>query len=317
MSRVSTGSYSGSQLILDLERRIRCADIFDWIECQAETLAGLGTGGGAVVVRWSMLRARNILRVVNDHSVARACIVAAGDGFEIRINPALPRLARRFALAHELAHTYWFANRRETTPLSAREWRGGRDPVIEHLCDRFAAAFLVPRQRLTRSLAAFGATVSDDIPRLDLVSRIAESFDVAEQAVARRLCVDLRRDKIAVVSIRRVAQADMFGGNERWESSWCAVPEDLRVSAKAIDYRIPLKSRRRIPNDMIPSDANLATTRRDVDERWRIGVTPQPETVARQRVAKWSFARSVSVFAAMSSKHLFVGVPLGDGIAAA
>lgn len=317
MPRPSPGSYGGSQLIADLERRIRCADIFDWIESQAEALAGLGTISGAVVVRWSMLRARNIRRVVDDKSVARACIVATGDGFEIRINPILPRLARRFALAHELAHTFWFANQRETTPLSPREWRGGRDPVIEHLCDRFAAAFLVPRQRLASSLSAFGAAVSDDIPRLDLVSRIAESFDVAEQAVARRLCVDLRRDRIAVVSLRKVSEANMFGGHERWESSWCAVPEDLRATARQIDYRIPLKSRRRIPNDMIPATAILGTSQLNVDERWRIGVTPQPQNVARQQVAKWSFARSVSVFAATTRKHLFVGVPLSDGLAPA
>jgi Zn-dependent peptidase ImmA (M78 family) len=302
-------------LIADLERRIRCADIFDWIECQAESLAEFGANSGAVVVKWSMLRARNILRVVSDQSVARACIVATGDGFEIRINPALPRLARRFALAHELAHTYWFANHREMMPLSPREWRGGRDPVIEYLCDRFAAAFLVPRQRLATSLAAFGATVSDEIPRLDLVSRIARSFDVAEQAVARRLCVDLRRDRIAVVAIRKVSQANMFGSDERWESSWCAVPDDVRATAKDIDYRIPLKSRRRIPNDMVPSDAIWGTSRMELDERWRIGVTPQPQQLARQQVARWSFDRTVSVFAATSRKNLFVGVPLNDGVA--
>jgi hypothetical protein len=227
---------SKSRLISDLCTRLGTEDLLEWIESQAELLGALDPAAdrGPITLLPQILRARNVRRVVDDSTVQRARIVPGNSGFEIRLNPALPALAQRFAIAHELGHTFWFASRYDTTPLSPYQWVGARDPQIEMLCDRFAAALLLPRHRLLRWLRAYAVKPTDEAPHFELLTPAARAFAVAEQAVARRLYVDLRPSPLAIVWARRVSRPALFCSGKaatHWETSWCAVPEFVRSAA--------------------------------------------------------------------------------------
>lgn len=313
--RSNDGNRPRSRLVADLAARIGTEDLFEWIESQAEALAGVSTSAerGPIALLPGTLRARNVIRVVEDSAVERARIVAIDGGFEIRLNPALPLLAQRFAIAHELGHTFWFASRHNTAPLSPYQWVGARDPEIEMLCDRFAAALLLPRRHLLRWLNAYGTTVDDEVPHFELLTPAARVFQVAEQAVARRLYVDLRRVPLAMVWSRRVSPRTLFTANApatHWESSWCAVPEFVRSAAVQREQTIPLKGRRRIPDPMLPEVTGWETIAAHLDRRWLTGVTPQPKPAVRKKLDSWDSSPPCNGYAWRGGDHAVIGIPL-------
>lgn len=304
-----------SRLIADLSTRVGAGDLFEWIETKAEELGVLhpGAGRGPITLSPTMLRARNVRRVVEDPMVQRARIVPGDGGFQIRLNPSLPVLAQRFAIAHELGHTFWFASSGETTPLSPCQSVGARDPEIEMLCDRFAAALLLPRQRLFQWLRAYGVEPADERPCFELLTSAARAFSVAEQAVARRLYVDLRHSPLAIVWSRRISRVRLFdstASSSRWETSWCAVPEFVRSAALGRQQTIALKSKRRIPDDMVPKIAERETIETHLDRRWSTGVTPQPRPSVRKKLDSWDSSPPCRGFAWRGLDRVVVGIPL-------
>lgn len=304
-----------SRLIADLEERLGTQDLPEWIEAQAEQLGALAPASdrGPIALGRDVLRARNIRWIVDDAGVERARIVARDGAFEIRLNPALPLIAQRFAVAHELGHTFWFSSRHDTTPLSPYQWVGARDPEIEMLCDRFAAALLLPRQRLLRWLRAYGITSNDEAPHFELLRPAARAFDVAEQAVARRLYVDLRSCPLAIVWARRVSRPALFGSgtvDAHWETSWCAVPEFVRAAALGSEQTIALKTRRRIPDLMLPAVTGRKTIEAHLDRRWFTGVTPQPKGAARKKLDAWESAPFCDGYAWRGGEAAVIGVPI-------
>lgn len=304
-----------SQLIVDLEARLGTQDLFEWIEDQAEQIGALDPASdrGPISLGRHILRARNIRWIVDDPSIERACIVARDGAFEIRLNPALPSNAQRFAVAHELGHTFWFSSSHDTIPLSPYQWVGARDAEIEMLCDRFAAALLLPRRRLLRWLRAYGITTDDDSPHFELLRPTARAFGVAEQAVARRLYVDLRKSPLAIVWTRRISRSALFGSGAaevHWETSWCAVPEFVRAAALGREQTIALKSRRRIPDPMLPAVTGRITVEASLDRRWLTGVTPQPKLAARKKLDAWESAPTCEGYAWRGGETAVVGIPI-------
>lgn len=313
--RNSDGGRPKSRLIADLGARVGAEDLFEWIESQAEQLGTLDPAGdrGPITLLPQILRARNVRRVVDDSTVQRARIVPGNGGFEIRLNPALPVLAQRFAIAHELGHTFWFATRSDTTPLSPYQWVGARDPQIEMLCDRFAAALLLPRRRLLRWLCAYGIKPTDEVPHFELLTPAARAFAVAEQAVARRLYVDLCPVPLAIVWARRVSRPALFdsvGPVTHWETSWCAVPEFVRSAAAGRDQTIALKARRRIPDPMLPDVTGRKTVEVHLDRRWFTGVSPQPKSFVRKKLDLWDSCPSYDGYAWRGGERAVIGLPM-------
>jgi IrrE N-terminal-like domain len=313
--QTNDGSRAKSRLIADLGTRLGAQDLLEWIESQAEQLGALDPAAdrGPITLLPQILRARNVRRIIDDSSVQRARIVPGEGGFEIRLNPALPLLAQRFAIAHELGHTFWFASRYDTTPLSPYQWVGARDPQIEMLCDRFAAALLLPRRHLLRWLRAYGIEPTDETPHFELLTPAARAFAVAEQAVARRLYVDLRPSPLAIVWARRVSRPALFDSESavtHWETSWCAVPEFVRSAALEREQIIALKARRRIPGRMLPEATGTGTVEAHLDRRWLTGVTPQPKPSVRKKLDSWDSSPSYEGYAWRGSDRAVIGVPL-------
>jgi len=90
-----------------------------------------------------------------------------GPGHEIRIRKALPRVRKRFTIAHEIAHVI-LDHRKRRLPGTAQ---------LEQLCDRIAAALLMPRTALRGRIQKIA---------VDEIIRLRQEFDVSLQTASLR-----------------------------------------------------------------------------------------------------------------------------------
>ena len=262
-------------VVCDLQRQIGCEDLLEWIEAEAMRLARLGSQGGPVRFTEELLKSRGIRRVIRDssgHMSDEAAIEFEGSAYLIRYAAPLRSTRIRFSLAHEIGHTF-LADRRGR-PISALQY--GTDPTVESVCDFFARALLMPRDKLIARLEWLSPG-KRSVPPLHLVPRLATEFDVSEQAAARRLVFDLFPDFIAVICITN-RDPHAF----RWRTTWCASAggDDLPRSS---GWRIPLDTNgRKIPEKMVPDVESGIAVPVAVDGRWRDSC--RPKTLAESRV---------------------------------
>ena len=247
-------------------------DIFEWLEAEAAELARLGSNQGRVDLSDKLLRSRGIRAVVREDAGALAhdaAIDLERAGWIIRYAATTPTRIR-FSLAHEIGHTYIAdANGR---PVSGLEHQ--IDPTIESICDYFARALLLPKDRVAEHLESLVG--QGPIPSLHLVPRLAREFETSEQAVARRMVFDLFDGFVAAVCITR------RDGRDGWRTTWCA-PRGEHDLPKSSGWRVPMRSNgRRVPLDMVPTFEHGRTAVTLVDGRWTD--LCRPKTAAQCRV---------------------------------
>lgn len=268
-------------LVDDLCRRLRCDDIYSWLESQAEQLAALGTDGttGQTRLTRELFRARSVSSVERrDTLTQQACIAPAERGYKIQYAANLPPTRRRFALAHELGHTYLFREHGSVAPLSSLQ--GAEDQTIEALCDFFARTLLLPRSRFVAAIEHVSRTGRDAAP-LHMVPQLAREFGVAEQAVARRMVFDLFPGQETVLCVKCIQS----GSEYSWRTVWCASAAAI-VADIPTGWRIALDSNgRRIPEDLIPQVPEGTTNRIEIDGRWHAAACPQAPSDSAQPLA--------------------------------
>jgi len=270
-------------LVDELEKQLAVADLLNWLDGEADQLAQLGfREDQGVQFSAELLRARNIeeLRagttVIGEH----ASIEVGTRGYVIRHRDDLPRDRIKFSLAHEIGHTYWFDAQNLGQPISSMQCNASGAATIEHLCDFFAGALLLPRRQME---AIAGEFATSEIPPLHLISLLANEFQVADQAVARRLFFQILPRKVAIVKLKkgRISFRSPAARDE-WRLSWCAVPRDLRSAHSITGLRAPfLTSSRVIPDDMIPNPVGDWTERCTIDGRWWEGLVAQSKKESR------------------------------------
>ncbi len=269
-------------LVRDLEVLLDTNDLLDWLDRQAERLAELGfTRGQGVRFNAALQKARNIEyispgSIIGEH----ACIISGMNGYVIHYNDKIPRDRRRFAIAHEIGHTFFFDSRELGKPISRLQINASNAATIEHLCDFFARALLLPRRHIED---AVGKSGDFTVPPLHFVPALAREYQVAEQAVARRLLYQLFPRRVAILRLRK--HAVLVKGQPAvgtWKISWCAVPWDLRKANSVAGIRIPFRtSSREIPNEMVPDRLTRLTEHCKLDGRWWEGLTAQGKEESR------------------------------------
>ena len=208
---------------------------------------------------------------------SEATIHATQNGYVIRQAKWLPRTKARFSLAHEIGHTY-FQN------PDGRPWVAGHgynEPGVESLCDYFARALLVPRDRLWRSLQELG--MGDSLPPLHLIPSLACEYEVGEQTLARRLVFDLFGgfDAIACLTNRGTRS------EPDWRAVWCTTAADA-LDRMPSGWRVPFSSRdRKVPAEMVPPLDFGQTAIAAIDGRWHGLMRPQPPSLSRKPAAAW------------------------------
>jgi Zn-dependent peptidase ImmA (M78 family) len=284
-------------LLLDLSTKLEVPDVVEWLEDEAEQLAELGFSSSSGV-RFSpnIYAARAIRDLISDTANGEAAtITPREDGYAIRFQKSISPDSLRFALAHEIGHTYFFDPRRPGTPLSPLQRSSTGAQTIEHLCNYFAAAFLLPRRHVLRRV---GDCVGSGVPPLHMIPVLANEFEVQDQLVARRLMFELFPQRVALLRLRLNQSIRRGGAVQQWRANWCAVPAELRHAHSVAGVRVPLlSSGRLIPDTMIPHLTTNATERCRFDGRWLEGLKPQGMSSARKPFSKRTLPTYVDGYA--------------------
>lgn len=312
MSALAVDRVLNTALVRDLEVRLRTPDLFRWIDEEAERLAQKGlTARGSVDFNEAICHERRIVRIAERDLSGDACMEDLDDGFVIYYRPRLPIPRMRFAIAHEIGHTYWFEANGGRKPLSPFQSPFGTDPTIEYLCDRFASALLLPRNSFLSRIKRLCHSDEVRIPPLHLIPRLAKEYSVAEQAVARRLFFDIRSQRVAVLCVEREATSgDRQEAADRWKAIWCALPAELHQRQSVSGFSIPLKTYGRvIPNNMIPQVQSDTSVGCILDQRWWVGLQAQPKEISKRKLSAKSEGCGHAGYVGRAGDLLFIAHP--------
>jgi hypothetical protein len=317
LNRTTEQRHINPRLIEDIESRVHTDDLFAWIDEESEKLAELGIEeSGSIEFTDALISSRHISELcVASLSTERAFIEFKDGSYVINYKKGLPSPRQRFAIAHEIGHTYWVAQNRENASLSPIQAALYSDPGIEYLCDRFAVGLLLPKKRVLESIKHFGCSIDSPVPPLDVIEPVAAQYRVDAQMVARRLFFELSPRRLAIVAVRNDVHGTLplpgFERKDHWAIQWCALPGELQQVEHIAGLKVPFKTNGRlIPDEMIPHIATRGTFVQSLDNRWWEGV--RGESVARSR--KPFKARSVTslrdAYYSASQERLIVALPL-------
>jgi Zn-dependent peptidase ImmA (M78 family) len=262
-----------TSLLNDLACRLGTSDVFQWIEGEASRLARLGwRSPGVVRLSDKLLHARGIVKVEPTVSALprTAFITNNEDGsYTIYYKKSVFGTRLRFAIAHEIGHTLWLRldeNSKQSRPISPYQQVFGDDPTIEHLCNRFAAALLVPREPATRIyLGLLDQRIANPLA-LHLIPSLARRFDVDEQLVARRIAFELFPADVILVSLRWKAG--------KWLTRWVAIAPSFLGQSKELIPAISSSMRRSIPKAWMPDLPPSTTVEVALPSEWNEAFRP-------------------------------------------
>jgi hypothetical protein len=235
----------------DLQHRLETGDLVRWLEVESERVARLGlTERRCVAFSTTLLRDRDVFCLrAKPYLPGLQTIVPTPQGYEINFNPYQQLVDRRFGIAHELAHTFWFAPGLKGLPLSPLQKVIGPDETIEWLCNRAAAAILLPRSEIAEML-------TDEPTSLHQIPSLAKSYLVPERMVARRIFHDLGGKDFSLLA----ARLDRGGTPGRGHVAWFAPTPNQRM--------IKTQLNRVFPSHLLPDAAPGQTTKMEIDMRW-------------------------------------------------
>lgn len=241
-----------SALWQDLQLRLATNDLIEWLEVESERVAALGrTHQNRIAFVGELLRDRRIATIQPKPFIsALATIVSGSRGYEIFYRPFQQLEDQRFWIAHEIAHTFWYAPDGLGRPLSPLQSAVGDDSTIEWLCNRGAAAILLPRLSFSEMSAQMPGN-------LHSISSIAKQYLVPERLVARRLLHELAGKTSAVLAVRIEAKDGQSHGVVRWMAD---TPHRTR-GKRQVRGRL-------VPCEMLPNISSQTTSEVELDGRW-------------------------------------------------
>jgi Zn-dependent peptidase ImmA (M78 family) len=147
-----------------------------------------------------------------------------GDGFDLLVSKARSPARRRFTLAHELCHTFFYELVPRVKFSPHRE-----DPCEERLCDGGASEILMPSWQVEAAVLASGTGTREAVDSRDAVTslvtlhELARQFQVSTPAMMSRLRdLSLSRCRLQVWQ-RSNSGAFLFPGSARSADSWSAL----------------------------------------------------------------------------------------------
>lgn len=247
------------ELVRDLTFRLGAQNLIDWIERKAAEIARLGDSGHWIEIHGKVLDAVGVKRVEYSPLTlgAASLKISKSEGPVIEHHRFQGDEHQRFWIAHEVAHLMWRDPSNPCHRLSAIERGLGADPTIEWLCNRFAAALLLPRWLLERSFRDLGfGGPRLTAPKLSAVPGLARLLRVPEQLLARRIWHEVLREEIAIISLFR--PKEIKGRTTTWTVQWDAIPRRSTQRQKRLYGR-------KIPGFMLPGDLPYSG---GLDGRW-------------------------------------------------
>ena len=266
------------QLLADLAQRLGTDDVLRWLEEKTAGLARLGwKKPGHVELGPRLLNAAGISECVGDLRVANdAQIEPDGAGtFRIRHHCFVSQENQRFWIAHEVIHTLWFREGGKGEPLSRRQRMVGSDPTIEWLCNRGAAALLVPRGALESLALNEGYRLDDTSLPIHLVISFAQRLRVHPRLLARRWFHEILDVPENIICLVPAGDGSAAGDSRfRYRIVWEAVYSPRMKAPKKLQGRI-------VPREAVPSDLAQHARPATIDGRWRTLVAQANSTMTR------------------------------------
>jgi len=152
----------------------------------------------------------------------RARLRAHKDGFDVEIDSKyIHHLGwRRFLLAHEIAHTYFYESK--PNGVGDRLFIRHGDPDLEWLCDYLARSLLIPMEALTKQLSQVeeSSTTGFNFATLFDLSR---KFSVPWQIMAGRLVEDTGLWRALVL----LWKSEGVTPDLDWRLQWQTAPREL------------------------------------------------------------------------------------------
>lgn len=286
----------------DLERRLGTSDLVEWLEREAERLAQLGRSRtGRVDFSPALLRDRRIGKVqAKPNLPALATIRWQPSGYEIAFASFHRRIEdRRFAIAHEIAHTFWFAPG-SMEPLSPLQGVLGDDRTVEWLCNRTAAAMLVPRSDVLN--------LAREMPRiLHHVPVLAKRYLVPERLVARRLYHELScATDFCIVAVGTNSHGDEAGSAR---IAWCAQMSSKPTQKKQAAGRV-------VPAELLPNVNPGDTHEVGVDGRWWVLMDSLVNPSRAKPLDQYPAMPIVRAWAAKTGGTVYLALSRRDAVAA-
>lgn len=238
-------------LLDDISKYCGTADLFEWIDDQADQLSALGSVGGDFVEFTDALReARAVaeIRPVAPSEMRSPGRLSHGSpGYRIDVHWNLPATFKRYVIAHEIGHTLWIRPG-TTTPISGCQ-SPGADADIEYLCDWFASALLMPRRLVLPAIAH----LETPIDLLNNISTLARRFMVPERVAVSRvfgLRINRRWATVRFRHRRPDPQPSLFSAPDDqscWYLSWLINSAEVRTT----------ESRRFVPHTAVHDQRQL------------------------------------------------------------
>jgi Zn-dependent peptidase ImmA (M78 family) len=173
---------------------------------------------------------RQVSQILFEPMDREAMLIPTSEGFKIKVNSNLPRVRRRFGLAHEIGHTYFFDIEASKPFRPYPRTRG--DLTEERLCDIFAEEILMPEKDFVTTARRFGE------PSLGTFLRLARTYDVSTRCTAIRI-QNLKVWNVAIISwqYRGLDKKDGKKHDPKMRVSWSAVPKGHFVpTGDSVDY---------------------------------------------------------------------------------
>ena len=166
----------------------------------------------------ALSRQRRVTDIVEDgRLVGEGKLEPHDSGFIIRLRPTQHSHSyrRRFSIAHELAHTFFYAFV-DGRPTRITPWKIATSEE-EWVCNRFAAEILMPRAVLFTVLDVHRVKKDSAYTVLMSLAGLRRRFGVSDETIAIRLIRELGIARCLFVAYRST-------GRDSWRRAWSCVP---------------------------------------------------------------------------------------------
>ncbi len=167
-------------------------------------------------------------KVIYDYEGASGAILEpVSGGFVIRLGKYQTNIRRRFGIAHEIGHTFFYnLNYDPPVKIFPRERsRALIDKIEEDICNAFARELLIPKELVKQDIA-----ISSD-RNLKMITDLAVKYMVSPEVTARRLMLDLSEFQNSILLFK---EPYVTKGKAVWWFYGSTLKRYLRKGEKAI-----------------------------------------------------------------------------------
>jgi hypothetical protein len=215
-----------------LSNFLKGSSLKDWVEdTVVRLLKSVGQDGPPVKLSRELRQARRITNVkyeLGAHPVWGRLTIG-DDGFVVILSPTCKSQGsfwHQFALAHEIAHTFFYDIRNWPPVHLIYLEPGNRD--LEWLCGYFAKCLFAPASWLRNQMKCYPQLGSEGFS-LTVLDQLEKTFAVPWQIVAERIVEDLQLWNCIILQFTKCSETGKFSCERTksvWRLNWQTIPSE-------------------------------------------------------------------------------------------